>query len=471
MTLPRRISDSAQITTQGMEVFPDGILKTGRKTGEFVMKKRTIQILSILAVSFCAISGRAQNAPTLTLKEAEQIALKNHPSVIAARDNALASVQTAREVRSAYFPVVEGDVTGSVAGRNTRIGAGYLTDSRLFNRFGQGVTVGQLITDFGRTGNLVASARLQANAADEDAQSTRYSVLLGVNHAYFEVLRAQALLKVAQTTLAERQVILDQVTALVKNKLKSDLDLSFAQVNVAQAKLLEIQTRNNLKIAWAQLARAMGLETIKSYKLVESPLPPAPPASPEPLVLEAWKYRPEILSLALTDRSAYKFERAERDLSFPTVTAVGVAGALPLITQLNPAQPIPEHYEAAAVDIEIPVFNGHLFAARREEAMLRARAADEQLENMKERIARDVRIAWANASTSYQQIDVADKFLNQAKLSLALAQGRYNLGLSSMVALSQAQLNETQAEIQAVNAKYDFEDRNATLEYETGLLR
>jgi len=359
----------------------------------------------------------------------------------------------------------------NIVAHASRIGAGYLTDSSLFNRFGQGISVGQLITDFGRTKNLVATAKLQAHAANEDAQSARYSVLLGVDQAFFGVLRAQALSKVAERTFKERQVVLDQVSALVKNKLKSEIDLSFAQVNLAQAKLFEIQAQNNIKISFAQLARAMGLEKIQPYKLVGEALPPPPPAAPEALVHEAMSTRPEIRSLALSDRSAYKFERAEKDLSLPTVSAEGVAGGIPLINQLTPARLIPDHYEAAAINIEIPVFNGHLFAARREAAMLRAQAADEELQDMKERIARDVRVAWANTVTSYQQIDVASKFLHQAKLSLALAQGRYKLGLSSIVALSQAQLNETQAEIQDVNAQYDFQDRNAMLQYQTGTLR
>ena len=173
----------------------------------------------------------------------------------------------------------------------------------------------------------------------------------------------------------------------------------------------------------------------------------------------------------MRDQSAYKFERAEKDLSLPSVTAEGVAGAIPLITQLTAPRLIPNHYEAAAVNIKIPVFNGHLFAARREAALLQARAADEELQNMKERIARDVRVAWADAVTSYQQIGVANKFLRQAKLSMALAQGRYKLGLSSIVALSQAQLNKTQAAIQDVSAKYDFENQNAMLEYQTGTLQ
>ncbi len=409
--------------------------------------------------------------PPLSLKQAEQIALKNHPQIFAAQYNALASNQFVREERSAYFPTAFADVTGVAADRDTRIGAGTLQASRLFSREAQGITIDQLITDSGRTPNLVASSRFQARAADEDAQATRYDVLLAVNRAYFEALRAQALLKVAQETVAERQVVADQVSAMVQNKLKSKLDLSFADVNLAQARLLQIQAQNNVKISFAELTRAMGLQNTPSFSLEEEPLPPAPPATAAGLVNQAMQNRPELLSLRFRQQSAYKFQRAERDLSFPTVVAEGDAGYIPEIAQLTLPRIIPNHYEAAAVNVEIPVFNGHLFSARREAALMKARQADENLRDMQERIARDVRTAWANAATGYQRIGVADQLLNQAKLTLALAQGRYNLGLSSIVELSQAQLNETQAEIQDVNAKYDFQNENAALEYAIGTLR
>ncbi len=434
------------------------------------MMKKLVLFLGICTLSLGLPNASAQTPPPLTLHGAEQIALKNHPQIFAAQYNALASNQDAREMRSAYFPTVEGDVTGSGADRSSRLGAGLLSASRLFNREGQGISVEQLITDSGRTPNLVASSRYEVDAARDDTQATRYEVLLAVDRAYFEALRAQALLKVAHQTVAERQVVTDQVSAMVKNKLKSMLDLTFANVNLAQANLLEIQAQNNVKISFAQLTRAMGLENTPSFTLVEEPLPPSPPPTAAGLLNQAIQNRPELASLRFSRDSAYKFQRAERDLSYPTVAAVGVAGYIPAIEQLTSTL-IPDHYEAAAINVQIPVFNGHLFAARREAALMRARQADENLRDMQERIARDVRIAWANAVTSYQRIGVADQLLNQAQLALALAQGRYNLGLSSIVELSQAQLNETQASIQDVNAKYDFENDHATLEYQVGALR
>ena len=325
--------------------------------------------------------------------------------------------------------------------------------------------------DSGRTPNLVASARLQAQAARQNLQATRYDILLAVDQAYFEAQRAQALERVAEQTVSERQVVANQVTAFVDNKLKSRLDLTFAELNLSQAKLLLITTQNNIGKAFAYLARALGSGAQQSYMLQVEPLPPAPPAGADELVAEAMANRPEVAAFRLNRDAAAKFQKAERDLSFPSITGTGVAGAIPLIGQLTLPRVIPNHYEGALINVTIPVFNGYLYAARRTAAMMREHAADQDLRNQQEVIERDVRAAWADALTAYQRIDVAAQALNQAKLALALAHGRYNVGLSSIVELSQAQLSEAEAEIQDVNAKYDYQVQNAVMQYQIGALR
>ena len=115
----------------------------------------------------CAIPAFAQaGAPApLNLRDAEAMALRNHPQVLAAQNETSAQKQRIVEARSAYYPTVDGEVTGSGGNVGARIGAGFISDSRLFNRFGDGVEINQLISDFGRTGNLVAQSRLQAGAS------------------------------------------------------------------------------------------------------------------------------------------------------------------------------------------------------------------------------------------------------------------------------------------------------------------
>jgi len=431
---------------------------------------RRFVLFGLLASGVGRLALAQAPPPKLTLKDAEALAIKNHPQVLAAQSEVGFANQQVVETRSAYYPTVDADVTGSVANRGSRIGAGYLTDSRLFNRFGQGLTLSQLITDLGRTPNLVASSRFNAQASEQNFQATRYDVLLQVNRSYVDVLHAQSLVRVAEETVAARQLLFDQVNSLAKANLKSQLDVSFADVNVSEAKLLLLRAQESVQGAYAELSRALGSDQVVNYQLVDEPLPPSPPAKADDLIAQAVTNRPELASLRYSREAAYKFAEAEKDLARPNVSLIGVAGYIPEIAQLA-SQPIPSEYAGAAVNVQIPVFNGHLFSARREAARYRALEADQNFRNQQERIARDVRVAWASALTAFQRIDVTAQFLRQASLALDLAQGRYNLGLSSIVELTQAQLNLTQAEIENLSAKYDYQSQYAALQYSIGLLR
>ena len=426
--------------------------------------------LLILAAA-CATAQAPGAAPQLTLKDAAALALKNHPQVQAAQLNYRASQQAVTEARSAYYPTVAGDVTGSEGNPQARIGAGDISAPRLFDRFAQGISINQLITDSGRTPNLVASSKLQAQASSQTYQATRYDVLLRVNQAYFDALRAQALVKVAQATVAARQLLVDQVSTLAQNKLRSQLDVSFAGVSLAQAKLLLIRTQDSVQQSLAELTEALGIEQQQTYTLVDEPLPSSPPADSATLVAQAVQERPELAGLRLERESAYRFERAERDLSYPTVTLEAVGGVIPYIHQLTATQPVPNEYEGADVNVHIPIFNGGLFSARREAAHFRAQAAEQRLRDLEQRISRDVRVAWSNSLTAYHQLDVTAELLREATMALDLAQGRYNLGLSSIVELTEAQLNLTQAEVENLSAKYDYQRLNAALQYSIGMLR
>jgi outer membrane protein len=153
------------------------------------------------------------------------------------------------------------------------------------------------------------------------------------------------------------------------------------------------------------------------------------------------------------------------------VTLEAVGGVIPFIHQLTVTQPVPNEYEGADVNVHIPIFNGGLFSARREAAHFRAQAADQRLRDLEQRIARDVRVAWSNSLTAYHQLDVTAELLRESTMAFDLAQGRYNLGLSSIVELTEAQLNLTQAEVENLSAKYDYQRLNAALQYSIGMLR
>ena len=223
-------------------------------------------------------------------------------------------------------------------------------------------------------------------------------MLLQVNRAYFDVLHAQAVVKVAEQTVAARQLLSDQVTELARNKLRSQLDVSFADVNVSEAKLLLLRAQDSVQAALAELGRALGSDQPANYQLVDEAASARPAGNADDLVAQAISNRPELASLRFSRDSAYKFADAEKDLSRPTVSVVGVGGFIPYINTPATA-PIPAEYEGVAANVSIPVFNGHLFSARREAAHQRALESDQRLRDEQEQISRDVRVAWAGAVT------------------------------------------------------------------------
>ncbi len=425
-------------------------------------KRLSLALLGILVFS---MDVAAQAPKRLALRDAQAIALNNHPLVMAAELNARAADQVTLQVRSAYFPSLFGSMTGTGAEDNSRVAAGGLNNPIILSRYADGLTVSQLVTDFGRTARLAESSQLHALAQRDNTQTVRAQVLLDVTRPYYSALKAQSILKVAEQTVAARQLVVDQVTALANSKLKSALDVSFAKVNLAEAKLLLAKAQNDLKETYAELSAALGYQQERDFDLVDDPLPPPPPKDEAQLVQEALKNRPELASLQADHDAALKIVRAERDLWLPTISTIASAGIIPARVDA-----LAGRYGAAGININVPIFNGHLFAARRAEADLKAQAAQENLRDMGNRIARDVRIAWLNANTAFERLGLTDQLLDQANQALQLAQARYSLGLGSIVELSQAQLNSTEAQIVDSSAKYEYQIQYAVLKYQTGTL-
>ena len=402
----------------------------------------------------------------LTLAEAQRLAIQNNPQFAAARLNAAATYQIPPQYRANFFPFAAGSVTGVGADSGSRLAAGALNNPVVYDRLGTGLSVSQLVADFGRTRNLIDSARFRAQAQDQVTETSRANILLAVGRAYFSVLRAEAVLKVAQQTVDARRLVADQVTALAASKLKSDLDVSFANVNLADSQLLLVQAQNEVKSAEAELGAAMGLPGQTDVKLSEEPMPDPLPDRVDPLVQQAIDNRPELKDLRLQQSAADRFARAEHALYYPNVGVFGTAGFVPAGEAA-----VPGRYGAIGLNLTIPVFNGGLFKARQTEAELRAQAATQNINDLANRVTRDVRVAYLSASTAYDRVGLTGQLLKQAQLSLDLAQSRYDLGLSSIIELSQAQLNLTSAQIAAASARYDYQTQRTMVAYQIGALR
>lgn len=421
-----------------------------------------------LIFGFAALGLAAQEpaAKPLTLAEAEQIALRNHPRVASARIAAQAAKETPKQTLSAYKPQVSVNVTGSLADNGSLSGAGQLSPQGLFSRTAAGLNASMLIWDFGRTRALADSQDARAKALEEGSVAARADILIAVRAAYYRGLVAQIQIRANATNLDTRRVTLKQITALTQSQLRSTLDQSFAELNVAEADVALNRAQADMAAAEVELSAAMGYKDRQRFVLQEVPEPDAAMDSIEELVKSALELRPEIGSLRQQLRASQRFLDSEKKLMMPTLTGAALGGYFGW--RDKDLQP---RYGSVGVNLSVPLLNGGLFSSRKAEAELRVSAAEQELRDLEIRVSREVRTALVEAENAQVRLALTAKVLEQAQRTLRLAQTRYDLGLGTIVELSQAQGSRVTAEVGAGAARYEYLLRRSLLDYQMGRLR
>jgi len=433
---------------------------------------KTLAVVCSLIAPITPNILNAQVAPaqaataSMTLSQAETIALANQPRMIAAQLRARAAAARIREARSAYFPTAAFDATGvRVADTGTSTAAGALTTSSLSDRFAYGGQLTQLVTDFGRTSALVGSSRSNAQAQEDLATLTRAQVKLNVRVAYYQILGAEAVLRAAQAAQSNRHLIARQLNALAQSELRSTVDVNFAEVLASEADLAVVQAQSEVAQQRARLTTAMGATKTINAPLVEPAAPDSLPPDPDSLQSEAQSQRPDLDAAEAQQRAAQQFASAEKRLRYPTLDVGGAAGEIPYHDHT-----LHDNYAAAGFSLSIPIFNGGLFAARRAEAESEANARINDVRELHLEVTEQVRDSWQRANEAFQSLSVTARLVAQTKEALRLAQARYDAGLGSIVELNEAQVNETSAEISAADANYTYLSRRAELDFAAGLL-
>jgi outer membrane protein len=447
------------------------------------MKLRTFLLYGSLGLSFCQalplVAQAAQdlpavlpapavppqqNGPTLSLADAEARTLKNQPRLAAEALRAQALGKRIQQTRSSYFPQLTGNLTAVKANGDTAVAAGAVTTSSISTRVAGGVSLTQLVTDFGRTRDLVRSTQLTAKAALQRTEDLKLQILRDVDQAYFATEAAESVRGTAQAVLDFRKTSLRQLSALAQSQLRSTLDVQFAQVLVSEAQMAVVQADSNVQQARATLAAAMGEDTVPNYVLAEQPQPPLLEDDVTVYIHEAIVTRPDLKALTLQEQAARQYANSESKLKYPTINLLGTAGEVP-----DRDHTLEQNYGAAGVNISVPIFNGGLYSGREAEATLRAQAAARDVNDLSLLIARDVRTNWARAKDAYLEIQVAHDLVEQTGVALRLAQARYDAGLGSIVELNQAELSQTSALIAAASARFDYLSARAALNYTLGI--
>lgn len=358
---------------------------------------------------------------TLTIDEARALALKKHPALAAQSLQAHASSELPKQLRAGLGPQFSLGASGAAAEELSRFVFTGVNSPLLVSRVGGGLQLSQLIHDFGRSRESLLAAKLRVKGQEQLVQASRLQVLLGVERAYFALLRADVQKDVA-----------DQIFETRRAMLAGASDPSAAQLSVMEAEFQLAKALNDRNAAEAELLAAIGIDGALSLTVKEAAGSPALPPNLESILDQAVQSRPELRALAIELEASEHVLEAEKRANRPTISALAVAGLIPATT-FNTIN----RYGSASVNVNIPLWNGRISESRQNELGLRSQALEKLKEDRSKQISRELRVAYFNAKTALERLkltqavavmarkrrdeskSVAEKHLAQLTLSTA----------------------------------------------------
>ncbi len=427
---------------------------------------RTATWLVLLSAS--AVSAPAAS-PLLTLDQALATAREHQPQILEAQATAQAARARADQARASLLPQLNGQASYSRSTANFVARPGSLprnltqgTTSSQWTTYGFynfGVSADQLLWDFGATPDRWRAARESAASQQEAERSTFLQAMDAVRQAFFTARANRGLVTVAQETLANQDRHLKQVEAFVEVGTQPEIALAQSRADRANAQVQLITAQNNYETAKAQLNQAMGVEQSTDYDVADDAFPAVPgeDEGTEALLSEALATRPDLAAATRTVHAQELTVRSMRGSFWPSLSAstgfTEAGGTLDAMAwNWN-----------AALSLSVPLFRGGLTRAQLTEAEATLRALTAQAEVVRQQIRLDIEQARLAVKAARAALDASGEALLNANEQLRLAEGRYEAGVGNIIELGDAQVAQTSAAQQKVQAEYKLAAARAQL--------
>jgi outer membrane protein len=433
-------------------------------------------LLAALLVLGPGAAAAAKTGGRLTLKQAIAIALRKHPSLKETKEKVFAAKYQIGASRSAYLPQVAythnlyfGNAFPATSGAGVSGGppglggVGTSTTDYYVNR----VSLSQLIYDFGKTTGQIAESRATFRQTQQDYAGNRQQVVLDARTGYFGYLAALRAVKVTDETVKQNQALVKQAQGFYEVGLKAKIDVTKAEANLYDAEASLIRAKNGAALAQVTLMTALGLKTWP-YQGVEDVMEVTPqPKSLAELKTQALRRRPEILK----NRYQQDYNQAALQVAkagwFPTLSSLAAYG------WSGPDAP----FGADAMDnrswwvgagLTVPLFDGLLAYHNVKVANANIRSTLAGSEVLSQNISKEVEQAYLDVTSAWELIRASKKALEAARENFRLAQGRYQVGVGSIIEVTDAQVQYFQADLKFVQALYDYRVSEARLDKAIG---
>jgi TolC family type I secretion outer membrane protein len=439
---------------------------------------RKVCLLLLFLAVVTVLGGRTAAADEtngrLSLQQAIAIGLKEHPTLKETKERVDASRYGIGISRSAYFPQIRFDgnyyygdafsrtAEGSVAiSTPLQVGIPTSLTQDPVNFYIYRFSANQLLWDFGKTPGKVAQSRATYEQTREDYAGNRQQVVLDVRTAYFGYLAAQRAVKVTEETVRQNQELVKQAQGFYDVGLRAKIDVTKAEANLFSAEADLIRAKNTAELSKVTLMTALGLKTFP-FSGVEDVLEITPiPKSLADLKDLALKRRPEMVKNRYQqdyDKAALTVARAGY---FPTLSSTAAYG------WQGTDYPLPSDWWVGAA-VTFPLFEGLATRYSVSQARSNMRATLANTEVLRQDITKEVDQRYLDLTAAWELIRATKKALEAARENYRLAQGRYQVGVGSIIEVTDAQVQFFQADLRFVRALYDYRVAEAQLDKAIG---
>ena len=409
----------------------------------------TALAIGAFVLLWTAHAALGQEAPpaVLTLQEAESVARKNHPGIRAANQRIRVQEAVLKRAEAAYYPTA--GVRGSYENRPAAEGPN--ADENLFNTTGQ---VNWLVSDFGRREGTVRREQETLEARRFSERTSVEDIVLNVRRAFFDYLRAEALVRVEQDTVKDRETLVRQARGFFDVGTRPKIDVARAEASLFAAQAGLIGAQNGVRIAWARLKSAMGVTRFAERQVASEVNVQAPTLSLDEAVKTALESRGEIMEV----QSRLKAQQEAID-----VVKLGRMPRVRLDGQYGRRWHNDENVVTSSLTLEVPLFPGFTLKPEIERAVSDYAVVRAQLDELRQRLALEVEESYLNLVEAGERIKANEAQTRSAKENLDLANGRYQVGVGSIIEITEAQVINTRAQTDYIRSIYDHKVAEARL--------
>lgn len=436
------------------------------------MITRTLRILFLYSLC-CVWVGKevaAADQP-LTLQDAIATAVSQHPSLRVGAAAIAAAQARVQQQKAGYLP--RGSYTYAFSHQQRPVTAavgGVRLDgeqqrtrsvAQVYDFHSTNVNLSQVLFDFGRTLDLIRSASASVEASAADVETTRQTVIFNTKQAYFGLLSSQRLLRVAEETVRQNQKHLEVAQARLEVGVAPRFDVTQAQVQVSNARLNYVSAQNNVARGKETLRTAMGSTQPFAFTLVDALDRQPVSLHDDEIMPVAYANRPEFRSLHAQQRAAVARASFLRKQYLPSISTNAQ------YNWTGRGYPLQEGWNVGLA-FSFPLFDDILTAAQVNEAQANSEGLAAQEEELRQRIELEVRSSLLELHRAETSIQVSQETETQANENLALAEGRYQVGVGNIIELTDAQTAATSARANVIQSLYTFKTAFAELEKAIG---